>query len=403
MYRTGQGSSARGYLTLFSCNCFGSLRGIPIIAPPPARTSIPAGITRYSGNGFHHLQVLQGVIMQRTCPRPLPSRYMSDNCPICQTELRSRREQGGAYYFECPRCGPYSLSREANTDLVFYLSRFPEAPPAVSHVLYKLTEREEWAQLSTETLRQLFETAELPKPQEQLDNLILWLGQKQPVSGHAIEIESQTQAAVGVADETALGFICAAADDAGLAIGLVNREYGEYLAFGPWQLSFKGWARFDELQRGRSVGRLAFMAMAFGHDDLDQIYRACFIPAVAAAGFQLKRLDEGQPAGLIDDHLRVEIRQARFLLADLTHQNRGAYWEAGFAEGLGKPVIYTCRKDAFDGGGGTHFDTNHHLTVIWEPGKEEEAAEKLKATIRATLPDEATQSDSLAAPAPLRY
>jgi nucleoside 2-deoxyribosyltransferase len=115
---------------------------------------------------------------------------------------------------------------------------------------------------------------------------------------------------------------------------------------------------------------------------------------VAATGFDLKRLDEGQPAGLIDDRLRVEIRQCRFLIADLTNENRGAYWEAGFAEGLGKPVIYTCRKDVFeDKAKGTHFDTNHHLTVTWELDKLDDAVGRLKATIRATLPDEAKFSD----------
>jgi nucleoside 2-deoxyribosyltransferase len=91
---------------------------------------------------------------------------------------------------------------------------------------------------------------------------------------------------------------------------------------------------------------------------------------------------------LIDDRLRVAIRQARFVVADLTHHNRGAYWEAGFAEGLGKPVIYTCRRDVFeDGTAGTHFDTNHHLTVVWEVENLDEAAKKLTATIRSTLPD----------------
>ena len=33
-----------------------------------------------------------------------------------------------------------------------------------------------------------------------------------------------------------------------------------------------------------------------------------------------------------------------------------------------------------------HFDTNHHLTVMWNPEKPAEAGKKLKATIRATLP-----------------
>jgi nucleoside 2-deoxyribosyltransferase len=80
----------------------------------------------------------------------------------------------------------------------------------------------------------------------------------------------------------------------------------------------------------------------------------------------------------------VEIRTSRFLISDLTHENAGAYWEAGFAEGLGKPVIYTCEKSEFEMHK-THFDTNHHLTVIWEMDDPEAVVEKLKATIRATL------------------
>jgi hypothetical protein len=34
--------------------------------------------------------------------------------------------------------------------------------------------------------------------------------------------------------------------------------------------------------------------------------------------------------------------------------------------GLGKPVIYTCEHTKF--AEGSHFDTNHHLTVLWDEG-----------------------------------
>lgn len=63
-----------------------------------------------------------------------------------------------------------------------------------------------------------------------------------------------------------------------------------------------------------------------------------------------------------------------------------------YAEGLGKPVIYTCEKEKFEEQK-THFDTNHHLTIIWDDENPEEAAEELKATIRATLPREAKLTD----------
>jgi hypothetical protein len=92
----------------------------------------------------------------------------------------------------------------------------------------------------------------------------------------------------------------------------------------------------------------------------------------------------------------VRIRQARFLVCDLTHGNRGAYWEAGFAEGLGIPVIYTCRQDVFSDAAHEchpHFDAAHWVTVPWDPADPGPAAAKLKAVVRATLPSEAKLED----------
>jgi hypothetical protein len=77
---------------------------------------------------------------------------------------------------------------------------------------------------------------------------------------------------------------------------------------------------------------------------------------------------------------------------DLTNNNLGAYWEAGFAEDLGKPVIYSCEQLFFEEGK-THFDANHLYTVKWKSDKLEEACKELKAAIRATFPDEAIMQD----------
>jgi hypothetical protein len=59
---------------------------------------------------------------------------------------------------------------------------------------------------------------------------------------------------------------------------------------------------------------------------------------------------------------------------------------------LGKIVIYTCQKSKWDQEA-THFDTNHHQTVIWDENDLKRAGEDLKATIRASLPEEAIMSD----------
>jgi hypothetical protein len=113
---------------------------------------------------------------------------------------------------------------------------------------------------------------------------------------------------------------------------------------------------------------------------LDDVFQSCFKRAVQQTGFDLRRVDEAPPAGLIDVRMEVEIRRSRFVVAELTHENRGVYWEAGFAEGLGKPVIYTCEEAYFEKHR-SHFDTAHRHTIVWNEGKLDRAADDLKNTI----------------------
>ena len=150
-----------------------------------------------------------------------------------------------------------------------------------------------------------------------------------------------------------------------------------------------GWDEIGRLQREVVESKSAFMAMPYGDDELDHVFENVYRPAVEETGFTLRRLDGDPKAGSIINRMRVEIQRCRFLIAELTNDNPGAYWEAGFAEGLARPVIYTCRR-----GIETHFDTQQLQTVFWEPENPESAATALKATIRATLPAEAILEDN---------
>lgn len=315
---------------------------------------------------------------------------MTEQCPICRSELVKSEDRGERLFFECRRCGPFSMSRSAFDTLGWRLTQRPDASEKLSYALYRMTKREQWVMLDSELLGNIVENTELPQPQEQFENFITWLGQALPTIGSMVAMSEDIFPAVGARDKASIKFLAKHAMDAGYVTALFAEFIGGDFALQNISLTMAGWQLYEELQRGTSTTRYAFIAMQFGKDDMDKVVNECFRPAVASTGFELKRLDDSQPAGLIDDRLRVEIRQSRFLLADLTHHNKGAYWEAGYAEGLGKPVIYLCRKDVFDSKQeSTHFDTNHHLTVVWDPAHLTDAAEKLKATIRATLPSEA--------------
>jgi hypothetical protein len=156
-------------------------------------------------------------------------------------------------------------------------------------------------------------------------------------------------------------------------------------------LTAGGWRRIEELRRAHVSSRFAFFARKFQNPDLDQVFESCLRPAVLQTGYELRPVT--QRAGLVDAIIEDEIRRCRFLIADLSDDNAGAYWEAGLAEGLGKPVIYICR--ATEGGTEkkTHFDANHRHTVRWDLDDLPETAKQLKAVIRNTLLGDAQQDD----------
>ncbi|KJC44808.1 hypothetical protein UP09_14240 [Bradyrhizobium sp. LTSP885] len=152
------------------------------------------------------------------------------------------------------------------------------------------------------------------------------------------------------------------------------------------QITPSGWNQIDQLQRSHVASRYAFFARKFANADLDILYENCLKKAVADTGFELRTVT--QKAGHIDAIVEDEIRRCRFLVADLSDENAGAYWEAGLAEGLRKPVIYICR-DKIE----THFDTDHRQTVRWDLANLDETAARLKAVIRNTLLGDAKQEE----------
>jgi hypothetical protein len=150
------------------------------------------------------------------------------------------------------------------------------------------------------------------------------------------------------------------------------------------ELTREGWEQYDAERQGLVSGGYGFIALKFGDSILDPFLRDVIKPAVGAVGYELIDMRDAAQAGVIDNVMRARIRDAAFVLVDLTHANEGAYWEAGYAEGLGKPVLYLCNRHVFEDQG-THFDTNHCTTVLWDPAAPAQFAEELTATLRRSL------------------
>lgn len=307
----------------------------------------------------------------------------SAKCPVCKIDVshwQSGYQDRLITHCDCPNCGSYLITDEARVEL----DGFDKKTLAVlSHGIWQGQKPGAPFFVSCVVLRSIKESS-LPDPAEQLNQFILLLGRHQKSVGNTISANPEAlRAKIGAIDAKDVEYICHAAEQ-----GRLIEKYQMPPAACGGRLTMLGWQRFHKLERGAVHSKTAFMAMPFGNETITQMVNKVFRDAVAETGFTLKPVSDMPRAGLIDDHIRVDIRLCRFLIADLTCENRGAYWEAGYAEGLGKPVIYTCNKNYFESQG-THFDTNHHQTVVWDPADPTRAAEDLKATIRATLPFEA--------------
>lgn len=100
------------------------------------------------------------------------------------------------------------------------------------------------------------------------------------------------------------------------------------------------------------------------------------------------RIDKEHPLEDLVGRIKKEIREAAFVVADLTDERPSCYFEAGYAEALPRPIIYLASKQSVLRPGTStkiHFDIhmNVHLFTNHKELKEKlgDAIEKNKASL----------------------
>jgi hypothetical protein len=358
------------------------------------------------------------------------------NCPICDSSswLNLVSDGGRDYHkIRCRRCGDYVITDVAkdyveralqldSTGIDRYLTmgdpagyrpevalgievakaangRGIDVPRSImSHVLRKRTDKR--APITCEILAGVLKNNSLPKPAEQANNLISYLDERQSNPGMLVPIRDSTNqenicgplgVKTGKHEWEDLQFIITSLKEQQLL-----RVAQEWIG-----LTFAGWQKAEELKRSVKESRRAFVAMEFpnlgktGENYFFQntLLDKYLVPAVKQTGYELANALRSEPkAGNLHARLEVEIRAARFVVAEISHHNNEAYWEAGFARGLEKPVIYMYNK-IIGKSDRPHFDVGSDLYIPWEEDKPEKAADDLKAVIRATLFGEAVMDD----------
>lgn len=305
--------------------------------------------------------------------------FLKDNftCPLCEHQggVSARPDKGESAKVECPRCGRYIISADAHSAVRLWTQADKHR---LIGAIREASQRQSGIHIEvlSYSLESLLATAPGPfdvsiKARKLLSALAR--GSMQP--GDWVQIAENIDWPLAFASGAGeLIFLTEYIKDQGWA----NKQREPAAPRMQLQLTASGW---EEVQRRpRLESTQGFVAMSF-KDDMTPTYTDAIEPAVRDdCGYECKRIDAKEYNGAIIDEIKAEIQQSRFVVADLTHQSKGVYYEAGFADGLGIPVVWTCRKDHAKE---THFDTKHINQIQWT--SHEELRTRLKNRIIGTI------------------
>ena len=289
-------------------------------------------------------------------------------CFICGTTHEAAPHDPHFIHQKCPRCGEFKLTAGA----CGFIQKSNEAERVkISGWVSDRNRGGEVPEISDDVLKRVLALA-LPTVAERADRLLLEAVRGQSGLGERINVtEPRFVAATysqGVEEVHFLGRL------------LGERGFMEELSIGgDCEVLPSGHVAADELTSKLGRSDKGFVAMWFDKG-LKPVYENGFRAGIKNAGYEPDRSDQGEYTNRIDDEIIARIRAAAFVVADFTGHRGGVYFEAGFALGLGREVIWTCRKDDMKD---LHFDIRQYNTLDWEDP--EDLATRLQHRIEATV------------------
>ena len=309
-------------------------------------------------------------------------------CPICQQDASVRPlERWDGFRIECETCGRFNISGLiAHVRLKDYQDEKGNNLSIHSHIYSGLTRQASDSgtiiSITTENISTLLESVAIPtSPLENMDRALIYVSEQQSKADEEIQVFYQRDYPKAFAkDGDEFRYFL----DALYARGLLGRRGdspGRSNQF--YRLTPEGWEKIQQIKSIQIDSNQAFVAMWFA-DSLLGAWEQGFEPALKSTLFNPLRVDLAEFNGRIDDYIIAQIRRSGLLVADFTGHRGGVYFEAGFAMGLGIPVILTCRDSDV---GELHFDTRQYNHIFWE--NPQELQEKLQHRIAATIPGRA--------------
>ncbi|MCC6650494.1 MAG: hypothetical protein IT348_05030 [Candidatus Eisenbacteria bacterium] len=284
----------------------------------------------------------------------------AQQCPLCIAFANVTQGDGDFLRVQCKRCGDFDVTRDAARTLELAPLEVATIGTVGGYVRDRAGLRVTVEVASTlRALRPL-------SIDEKAHRLLAILASSHPSPGRLLTIpciSAELQGRCWALDEVELKYL--AVDYLGRELGALTLPSNLGLSNGALQglvIAPSGWHRLAANPPG--ISSTAFIAMWFD-GSMDALRDECLIPGIAAAGYEAVLVNRHEHVNRIDDEIVALIRRARFVVADFTGERGGVYFEAGFAMGLGIPVVWTCRASDLEAGS-LHFDVNHFNFLPWD-------------------------------------
>lgn len=306
---------------------------------------------------------------------------MPRHCVFCASPVPDSQslEHPWRVNIDCPICGKFYLSEQI-------ASRFPELlarsqmenpSPVQNHHLISAGIRERYEDTGERVpitdMTLLSPADHRPDPFDSVDRLLLNAQRRLPRVGTVVRFEPR------------FDYPMALARDESEFVGVLHfaqeLDYGEVTGSSALRLKPAGWRRLAELRSGDVIPGSAFVAMGLT-PELEAAFNEGIKPALEACGFHAIRVDLIQHNGKIDDRIVASIRRSALVVADFSGHRQNVYFEAGFALGIGRNVIWTCRSGDIEN---AHFDTRQYNHILWDSPAD--LQQRLRNRIEATIPN----------------
>lgn len=301
------------------------------------------------------------------------------SCPLCNfdkatVERRSEPNLSFVFQFTCSRCGEFTINENTLERLLYNpdLCHFNTQRHLISGYIRELKEAQKTRSifLNLENIEVIINQGPT-KVAEKIERMLMNLSNMSPFPGKKILIIDDF--------DYPLGYCCNEAEFAYFRKYLEESQLLEPCGSDTYKLSVKAWDRIEALQRNSSSTNQVFIAMNF-----DKEFGACYTSGIKRAldetGYKPYRIDYEEHVDRIDDKILSEIKRSKFIVAEFTGQKHGVYFEAGYALGLGIPVIWICHEVDKDS---LHFDTRQYNHILWDD--KDDLKEKLVNRIRVLI------------------